>query len=129
MEAQCYVPLQFFLQLHFSFSPVTFTCSGCPFHCGGHCIPMKYKSSLESFCLQCKIPAEAVVEAQCYVPLQFFLQLHFSFSPVTFTCSGCPFHCGGHCIPMKYKSSLESFCSASTNASWHTRTTMQSCWL
>ena len=34
-----------------------------------------------------------------------------SLTPITFTCHSRPLHCGGYCIPMNYKSSLESSCS------------------
>ena len=64
-----------------------------------------------ALCLQqvsLPIPVEAVVDAQRQVSLQFFLRPFFSFSPVTITCSGRSFHCGSHCIPMRYESSLES---------------------
>ena len=54
------------------------------------------------------VPAEAVMEAQRHVTLQIFLQHLFFLPYITFTRPGSSLHCGGHCIPMCYKSSLES---------------------
>ena len=51
------------------------------------------------------------MEAQRHVSLQVFLQHLFFLPSVTFTRSRSSFYCGGHCIPMSYKSSLKSSCS------------------
>ena len=71
-----------------------------------------------------------------------FFNISSFFSPVSIACSRRPFHRGSHCIPMRHQSSLESsrcnvqlirthctLCCFLTYAFWHTRTTMQPCWL
>ena len=51
------------------------------------------------------------METQQQVSLQIFLQHLFFLPSITFTHPGDCLHGGGHCIPMSYKSSLESSCS------------------
>ena len=46
-----------------------------------------------------------------HISLQVFLQHFFSFSPVTKICFRLPLYCGCYCIPMRYKSSFESYSS------------------
>ena len=88
------------------------------------------------------VSAEAVVEAQRQVSLQVFLHYFFSLFPGTLTWSGRLFHCGSLCNPTDELQKLawnlliqcpaDMYCRpscASTYASWHSRTTMQSCCL
>ena len=122
METQRHVSLQIILQRLFFLPSITFTHPGDSLYGGGHCIPMSYKSSLESPCSNVQLIRTVHSAVLRHMLLGIFLQprSHVGSKP-WHQSSSCPylfhFHRNvqnlAHCLKISKTFRQSNFCNCS----------------